>query len=206
MPVLLGSVHDETRSSVLGTTGFPGTIGGYQQYLNNSFGASAALVAAEYPPGAYSDPAYAAGAAASDSGFPSGIGVCPMLVEQANALSRVTKVFAYELNDPDAGALAAVPGGFQVGSEHGSEGKFLYNYVSIRPATQTAQEQVMADQMLRYWGSFARGTLPTDGTLTWPLLNFSQQAMRFQPTGNVLVPMSQVAGEHHCAFWASLGL
>jgi carboxylesterase type B len=92
------------------------------------------------------------------------------------------------------------------GSEHGSEGKFLYNYASIQPATQTAQEQVMGDQMRRYWGSFARGSFPTDGTLTWPLFNFTQQVIRFQPTGNVLVPMSQVASEHRCAFWASLGL
>jgi para-nitrobenzyl esterase len=204
VPVMIGANHDETRSSVLATTGFPATVQTYQQYLNNSFGALAALVATEYPLGAYSDPAYAAGAASSDSGFPSGIGVCPMLVEQANALARVTKTWAYELNDPNAGALSAVPPGFEVGSEHVAEAKFLYNS-AVLPTSRTPAEQMMGDQVLHYWGAFAHGSFPTDGNLTWPLYNFGQQVIRFQPTGNVLVPMSLVSNEHHCAFWAGLG-
>jgi para-nitrobenzyl esterase len=205
VPVIIGANHDEQRKGVIGTTGLPGTVQGYQQYLNNAFGASAPLVAAQYPLAAFSDPAYAAGAAASDSGVPSGIGVCPMLVELGGALSRVTQVWEYELDDPDAGAAGPVPAGFQVGSEHGAEGKFLYDLKSIVPATKTPQEQLMGDQMLRYWGAFVRGSVPTDGTLVWPMYNSSQQVLRFQPTGNVLIPTAQVSSEHRCMCWATVG-
>src|SRR4029450_2938787 len=99
----------------------------------------------------------AAGAAASDSGAPSGIGVCPMLFEQADALAGVTATYAYELNDPNAGRLGAVPAGFEVGSEHAAEVKFLYNgYVgTLQPPGIRPDEQAMAHSMLRYWATFA---------------------------------------------------
>jgi carboxylesterase type B len=208
VPVMIGAVHDETRSSVLPTTGFPGTMQGYQQFMSNAFGASAPLVEAQYPPAAFSDPAYAAGAATSDSGYPSGIGVCPVLVEKVAALSRITKVYAYELNDPTGGinSSAAQPPGFVVGSEHGAQLKFFYNLQSIQPQTRTPEELDMQNRMLRYYGAFAGGRPLGDGNLVWPLFNLTQQVIRFQPTGDVLVPMSTVDAEHRCAFWASLGL
>jgi para-nitrobenzyl esterase len=205
VPVIVGANHDESRINVLPGTGFPATLASYQQYLTNSFGTSASSVAAEYPAAMYPDPSYAAGAVSSDSGISMGFGVCPMLVQEANALARVTKVFAYELNDPDAGALGPAPAGFQVGSGHACESKFLYNSTLIFPQTRTPEEQNMTERMLRHWGSFARGTLPTDGALTWPLYNVTQQVLRFQPTGDVTLTMSTLSTEHHCAFWATLG-
>ena len=77
VPVIVGANRDETRSSGIAATGFPGTSARYTTYLNNSFGANASQVAQHYPLSNYSDPAYAAGAASSDSGFPAGSGCAP---------------------------------------------------------------------------------------------------------------------------------
>jgi para-nitrobenzyl esterase len=204
LPVIVGAQHDELRSAPLATTGFPATVASYQQYLTNAFGPLASLVAAQYPPGAYADPVYAAGAAASDSGIPSGIGVCPMLIELGDALSRVTRTFAYEMNDPAGGALAAnLPPGFVVGSEHASEINFLY--AQLGP-TRTAGEQQMASRMLDYWGAFARNGHPQGGTLPWrPLHERPNNVLRFQPTSDALVPMPAMSAEHRCDFWARVG-
>ncbi len=202
IPVILGAQHDELRSAPIATTGFPGTLSGYQTYMANAFGPLASIVSARYPASAYSDPVYAAGAAASDSGIPSGIGVCPMLIEQGNVLGKVTRTFAYEMNDPAGGALSAVPAGFVVGSEHASEINFLYQQLA---ATRTSGEQEMAARMLRYWGTFARTGRP-EGALPWrPLSSRSNEVIRFQPTEDVLVPFATMSDEHHCDFWAQVG-
>ncbi len=202
IPVIVGAQHDELRSSPIATTGFPATVASYQLYLTNAFGTLNPLVAAQYPAGAFSDPVYAAGAAASDSGIPSGIGVCPMLIEQGSALSRVTRTFAYEMDDPTGGALSAVPAGFVVGSEHASEISFLYAQLA---STRTAGEQQMASRMLRYWGTFARTGRP-EGALPWrALTERSREVIRFQPTEDVLVPWDSMSDQHHCGFWAQVG-
>jgi para-nitrobenzyl esterase len=203
VPTIVGAQHDEQRSAPLATTGFPATLAGYNTYLSNAFGVLAPMVAAQYPASAYADPVYAAGAAASDSGIPSGIGVCPMLVEQGDVLGKVTRAFAYEMDDPSGGALAAsLPAGFEIGSEHASEINFLYAQLA---ATRTAGEQAMQARMLRYWGTFARTGHP-EGALAWPQLRErSRNVIRFTPTGDALIGWDAISAEHRCGFWAQVG-
>jgi para-nitrobenzyl esterase len=203
VPVIVGSTHDEQRRNPIATTGFPATEQTYQKYLTTAFGPLAALVASEYQPGAFADPAYAAGAAASDSGIPNGIGVCPMLVELGGALSKVTKTFAYELNDPH-GSGGPDAAGFEPGSLHTAEVGVLYGKAA--PGTRTPEQEQMATRMQRYWATFARTGRPTDGAHDWPALqNGSGSILRFQPKGDVIVESSSMPTEHHCDFWAVLG-
>jgi carboxylesterase type B len=203
VPTIVGAQHDEQRSAPLATTGFPGSLTGYTTYLNNAFGVLGPIVATQYPAAAFSDPAYAAGAASSDSGIPSGIGVCPMLVEQGDVLGKVTRTFAYEMDDPTGGALAAsLPPAFEVGSEHASEINFLYAQLA---STRTAGEQQMQARMLRYWGTFARTGRP-EGALAWPeLRERSRSVIRFTPTGDALLAWDGISAEHRCGFWAQVG-
>src|SRR5579871_841103 len=208
VPVIVGANHDEQKGSGIATVGFPGTVAGYQSYLSTTFGLLAPLVQNEYPVGNYADPAYAAGAAVTDSGAPSGIGLCPMLFAQADALGANVPTYAYELDDPNAGRLGAVPAGFLVGSEHAAEVKFLYNgYIGTLQTTGIRpDEQSMTSSMLRYWATFLASGHPTDGVLPWPRYRpGAERVLRFQPGGNVALPKSIVYNEHHCGFWEDLG-
>jgi para-nitrobenzyl esterase len=202
IPVMVGATHDEQRRSPLATTGFPATRESFDKYLNEAFGPIAPLVAAEYSPSDFKDPAYAAGAAASDSGIPNGIGVCPMLLELGAALSKTTQTFAYELNDPQGSTVSGFPG-FEAGSLHTAEVPLLY---AEPPATRTPAQAQMAMRMQRYWATFARNAAPRDGAHEWsPLRAGSGSVLRFQPSGDVMIPWDKMSAEHHCAFWAHVG-
>ena len=203
IPVIVGANHDEQKRSPVETTGFPATEQDFQKYLKNAFGPLASLVAGEYPPGAFADPAYAAGAAASDSGIPNGIGFCPMLMELGGALAKVTQTFAYELDDP-RGSGVPDSTGFELGSLHTAEVGFLYAEKPMGP--RTAEQMQLATRMQHYWATFARTGHPKDGTHEWPALQSgSGSVLRFQPSGDVLMSSPSVSAEHHCDFWARLG-
>ena len=203
LPVIVGANHDEQKRNPVQTTGFPATAQTYEKYLKDAFGPLAPIVAAEYPPSAFADPAYAAGAAASDSGIPNGIGVCPMLTELGGALAKATQTFAYELNDPRGSGMPD-SNGFELGSMHTAEIGFLY--AEIKPGSRTPEQTQLAARMQHYWATFARNGRPKDGASEWPTLQSgSGNILRFQPGGDVTVPAGMVSAEHHCDFWARLG-
>jgi para-nitrobenzyl esterase len=203
VPVIVGANHDEQKHNPVAETGFPATAESYQKYLNKLFGPLAPLVAAEYPTTGFSDPAYAAGAASSDSGVPNGIGFCPMLTELGGALAKVTQTFAYELNDPRGSGMPEASG-FELGSMHTAEINFLY--AAMEPGKHTAEQMQLAARMQRYWAAFARTGHPQDGRSEWPVLQGnSGSVLRFQPSGDVILPIATVSAEHHCGFWSALG-
>lgn len=203
VPVIVGANHDEQKRTPVQTTGFPASVQTYDKYLQDAFGPLGPLVAAEYPPSAFSDPAYAAGAAASDSGIPNGIGVCPMLTELGGALAKATQTFAYELNDPRGSGMPEA-GGFELGSMHTAEIGFLY--AEIKPGARTPEQMELAARMQHYWAAFARTGRPKDGASEWPALQAgSGNILRLQPSGDVTVSAAMVSAEHHCDFWARVG-
>jgi para-nitrobenzyl esterase len=201
IPVIVGANHDEQRRSPLETVGFPATEQSYHKYLTDAFGPLGPLVALQYPSAAFVDPSYAAGAVASDSGVPNGIGVCPMLVELARALAKFNQTFAYELSDPH-GSGVADSAGFEPGSLHTAEIGFLYSQVA--PVWHTPEQVQMATRMQRYWATFVQNGRPNDGSHDWPSLS-SGSILRFQPSGDFLVPTRSFSEDHHCEFWAGLG-
>jgi para-nitrobenzyl esterase len=203
IPVMVGANHDEQRRNPLSITGFPATRATYEKYLTTTFGPLGSVIGAEYAADTFPDPAYAAGAIASDSGIPNGIGVCPMLAELGSALSKVTTTFVYELDDPHGSVAQGFPG-FEAGSLHTAEVPILY---AAAPAARTAEQAKMADRMKRYWATFAQSGKPTGGTLEWSQVTAGNKStvMRFQPEGDAVVPWEQMVAEHHCAFWAQLG-
>jgi para-nitrobenzyl esterase len=203
IPVIVGANHDEQKHNPVETTGFPATAETYDKYLKNTFGPLAPVVAAEYPAHAFSDPAYAAGAAASDSGVPNGIGFCPMLAELGGALSKVTQTYTYELDDPRGSGMPD-SAGFEFGSMHTAEIGFLY--APIIAGGKTQEQVALAKRMQQYWATFARDGHPHDGPNQWPALQAgSENVLRFQPTGDVILPLAKIRDEHHCGFWNSVG-
>jgi para-nitrobenzyl esterase len=75
-------------------------------------------------------------------------------------LSRRTRVFAYEFNDPNAPALGAagVPGpgsnrsGFTTASQHAAELQYIFNF----GAAFTSAQATLATDMKTYWANFVK--------------------------------------------------
>src|SRR5581483_2980086 len=96
-------------------------------------------------------------------------------------LSRRTRVFAYEFNDPNAPSAAGVPGpgsnrsGFTTASQHAAELQYIFNFGSaFSPAQAT-----LANDMKTYWANFVKTGDPnrsrTDDLATLVSMNPSSQ-------------------------------
>jgi len=126
-----------------------------------------------------------------------------MLSELGGALSKVTQTYIYELDDP-RGSRAPDSAGFEFGSMHTAEIGFLY--APITSGGKSPEQIALAKRMQKYWATFAREGRPHDGTNQWPALQAgSENVLRFQPTGDVILPLAKVRDEHHCGFWSSVG-
>ena len=73
-------------------------------------------------------------------------------------LSRRTRVFAYEFNDPNAPNKAGVPGpgsnssGFTTASQHAAELQYIFNFGSAF----TSAQSTLATDMKTYWANFVK--------------------------------------------------
>jgi para-nitrobenzyl esterase len=73
-------------------------------------------------------------------------------------LSRRTRVFAYEFNDPNAPNRAGVPGpgsngsGFTTASQHAAELQYIFNFGSAF----TSAQSTLATDMKTYWANFVK--------------------------------------------------
>ena len=73
-------------------------------------------------------------------------------------LSKRTRVFAYEFNDPNAPNRAGVPGpgvngsGFTTGSQHAAELQYIFNFGSAF----TPEQATLATDMKTYWANFVK--------------------------------------------------
>jgi para-nitrobenzyl esterase len=73
-------------------------------------------------------------------------------------LSKRTRVFAYEFNDPNAPNRAGVPGpgtngsGFTTASQHAAELQYIFNFGSAF----TAAQSTLATDMKTYWANFVK--------------------------------------------------
>jgi para-nitrobenzyl esterase len=148
-------------------------------------------------------------------------------------LSRRTKVFAYEFNDPNAPNRAGVPGPgsngfFTTASQHAAELQYIFNFGSAFSPAQAA----LASDMKTYWANFVKAGDPNGGdrddfaTLVslkphaqlphWPHFNArgddedhgNQKVQSLTPPG-VLAPQgphpfNTFATEHFCATWQPL--
>jgi carboxylesterase type B len=95
---------------------------------------------------------------------------------------------------------------------HTAEIGFLY--APITSGGKSPEQIALAKRMQHYWATFARDGHPRDATSQWPALQArseagseasSENVLRFQPTGDVILPMAKVRDEHHCGFWNSIG-
>jgi para-nitrobenzyl esterase len=209
VPVLIGANHDEGRTFAQGFAGF--TESQYEVFVRGSFGANADAVLAHYPWSAYDTPytaSYAIGAIWTDSGTIGGIGGCAT-ESLAQQLAAVNPTYVYAFDDRNAPGLNHDVPGYEWGAGHAMELAYMWpsfdNGFPLYPLLTAAQLQ-LSDEMVHYWGAFARSGAPeVAGQTAWPAYS-TGQILSLRP-GGASTPISnaEYESEHQCAFWRSLG-
>ncbi|MQM28836.1 carboxylesterase/lipase family protein [Glycomyces albidus] len=194
VPVLIGVNRDEEQLMTGGQeilTGERITEEDYLAALEATFGEDADAVAAEYPVGAYENPAKALAAVQTDVNW------AAPLSRTAAMLGEHTDVFVYELAATDTpwfGAFARPE--WPVDSYHMVDVAFLFepDFYEAR----TPGQEVVADAMAKAWTTFARTGDP-DGRGRWTEGECAARA--FTDDG---VRRTDFAEVHHLEFWAGL--
>jgi para-nitrobenzyl esterase len=210
VPVLIGTTRDEGRQGIryLGIS-YPYSVDDYQHRIRALFGDQADQVLAEYPAANYTDPAYAAAALLTDSGFQGGLGGCAQLAV-ANTFAAHTSTYFYELYDPNAPTptLTVAPPSpvFQMGSAHTADVAYVLQNGFRQQATPfTPAQTALSDSVMRYLSSFAAtGSPNAPGEPEWPQHRGGGQNIVQLSPHNISV-MPDYLAQHHCAFWQSLG-
>ena len=197
VPLLNGSNHDEYRYFLPTEAGL--TAAEYPALVEQTFGALAPAIIAQYPVTDYSQPVLAVAALVTDEVF-----ACT-----GRAVDRWTSpyvpVFAYEFNDENAPEDFLPPTTYPFGAAHGSELQYLFTLPKLpgTPALTPSQES-LSDIMVRYWTNFARASTP-DGRRApfWPgYANASDIVQSLVPPQPM--PETGFASDHKCAFWQPL--
>ena len=205
VPVLIGDNRDEGRTFTQDVAFFDSHR--YRRLLKDNFGVIGDALLREYPFSGYPSPynaAYGWGALLTDGGFIGRIGGCSNQ-DLAQSLSTRTPTFFYQFDDRNAPPLNTDLPGFRWGAGHAMELAYLWpsfdNGVPLAAQFTPAQKQ-LSNEMVKYWGAFARTGAPDVAhQAPWPAYR-SGRLLSLRP-GGMSVPISaaRYAGEHHCAFW-----
>jgi carboxylesterase type B len=205
VPVLMGDNHNEGRTFAQGFTAL--TQQQADQLIGQIYGAKAPAILARYPWDSYPSPytaAYMIGDIWTDSGFVTGIGGCPTQ-NLAAQFASTTRTFLYQFDDLHAPGLNNDHPGYQWGAGHAMELAYLWpsfdNGFSLYDLLTPAQLQ-LSQQMITYWGAFARtGTPEVAGEPFWPTYT-SDRLMSLRPGDQSrTISAGTYAAEHQCSFW-----
>jgi carboxylesterase type B len=208
VPLLIGTNHDEGRTFAQGLAGL--TEQQYEALIDSEYGANASRVLALYPFSAFPSPytaAYAIGAVWTDSGFLAGIGGCAAQ-NQEQVFRKYTLTFAYQFDDRHAPGLNDNLPGYMWGAGHAMELAYMWpsfdNGIPLYPQLTPAQLE-LSNQMVRYWGAFARFGAPfVPGQTFWPPYQAGKMMSLRPGDGSVPISDAEFAAEHNCSFWDSL--
>jgi carboxylesterase type B len=205
VPILIGANRDEGRTF---TQGFIGqTQEQYEAFVRSMFGADTDAVLARYPWPTAADaftPALLTGAIFTDSGLVAQIGGCTNR-GLTQAFADTTPTYAYQFDHRTGPGLQPIPG-YQWGAGHAAELAYLWpsfdNGTPIAP-TFNPDEQRLALDMVRYWGSFIRVGRPSaEQSAPWRRYDRTKQVLSLRAGGHsTLIPDAQLAAEHQCDFW-----
>ena len=121
----------------------------------------------------------------------------------ARATTTQVPTYRYEFDDPTSPTLY----GFELPGEdmsnaHSAELQYLFDFtLGAKPLTHT--QELLSDQMMRYWGSFAHDGDPNfPGAPTWPQYGDEQNVLSLRSGGNSAA-FQTFSAEHHCDLWLS---
>jgi para-nitrobenzyl esterase len=208
VPILNGMNHDEERVFVTGAETVvdgwfvpmcePVTAESYQRVISTVLSVPAvraAVIAAEYPLGAYPSPPVAFSALLSDANF-----ACPAL-QIDRWTSKWVPTFAYEFNDDNAPLRYPPPLTGPPVATHKSEFPYLFDLPDAplqEPLSPDQQE--LAATMRTAWANFTASGNPASGDASWPAFGADGTQMLSLVPPRPLVE-TDFAARHHCAFW-----
>jgi para-nitrobenzyl esterase len=195
VPVMTGNTRSENRLTNTALAGI--TPQGYTDMARKDYGAKAERVLELYPLSRFKTPWDAITQVHTDAQK-----ACPN-AQSAEAMSVKTAVHRYEFNDPTSPTLY----GFRIPNEdmsngHSAELAYLFDFtLGERPLTE--EQQRLSDQMMRYWGAFARTGNPNHRAApTWPTPGADHKVMQLRSGGESQV-ITTYEADHNCAFWLS---
>ncbi|MER5438467.1 carboxylesterase family protein [Streptomyces sp. NPDC002790] len=197
VPVMSGTTHSEFRLLATAQAGI--TAQGYADFVRTTWPDKADRALELYPVGRFKSPWDAVTQIQTDA-----LRACPSY-QHAQQLAGATEspVYRYEFNDPTSPTLY----GFRVPGEdmangHSAELAYLFDFtLGERPLT--AQQEKLADQMMRYWAAFARtGDPNTSHAPRWPQFTDSDATRVMQlRAGGASKAITSFPADHHCDFW-----
>ncbi|MCP2342249.1 carboxylesterase/lipase family protein [Actinomadura rupiterrae] len=201
VPIIQGITRDEHRlftAAIEAATHQQTTEASYKKEMHTLFNAAdAARVLARYPSNHFHSPGEALSTVVTDWAWG-----CPVL-DRNRALSAHAPVYAYEFSDANAPwfTTLAKPN-FPTGAFHGGELQYIFDDEQL-PGPATTAQRKLSDQMMRYWGQFAHTGNPNGRNLPkWSPFRGSDHVQSLAPNA---IGSADLAKEHQCAFWASIG-
>jgi len=174
----------------------PLTAAEYSAYLEQTFGAAADAVLAQYPISAYGAADLAMGQVFTDSAF-----ACTANNEAREASAHGQPIWQYEFADPDPPGSGGDPF-MPLGDYHASELSYLFDLGNpLSPA-----QQALSAAMVNAWTTFAATGQPAPiGATAWPQFSdASPETMVLTSAGAGSHLISNFAAEHQCGFWSAL--
>jgi para-nitrobenzyl esterase len=209
VPVIEGTTADEWRLQValfFDLVGGPLQADFYDEAIGLTLGifglpsSSVPDIIQTYPLSDYPSPDLALGAVGTDAIF-----ACPAL-RASRLLADHVRTFGYEFNDSQAPQIFLPPASYPYGAYHASELQYLFEMRSPLPAPLDPAQQELARDMVSYWTAFAqRGSPNSHEAPRWPTFRARSELVQSLVPRSI-GPIDDFAIEHHCQFWASLGL
>ncbi|TDU86829.1 para-nitrobenzyl esterase [Kribbella voronezhensis] len=201
VPVIQGTTRDEHRlftAAIETATKQVTTPASYREEVHTLFKpADADRVLARYPVGRFHSAGEALSTVVTDWAWG-----CPVL-DRDRALAKQTPLYAYEFADETAPWFATLPKpNFPTGAFHGAELQYLFNDEQL-PGPSTPAQKQLSTTMMRYWTQFARTGNPNGpGQPQWQPFRDKEHV---QSLAAPRITSADLAQEHQCAFWTSIG-
>jgi len=210
VPVMIGNTRNEGRLFAAiyeNDLGHPLTAADLIKPGTEVYGAAVPAIAAEYSSPAYPDPFAQSSAVTTD-----GMIACSNDLNRA-ALVRggAPAVYTWEFTDPDAFNVEVTGRFHRIEDGHDANLPFLFQWnpghaaVHLPPFTRA--DRVIADQMDRYWGNFARTGDPNgSGLPIWRrwVPGTTTPTEELTPGGARRMAPGAYYQEHKCSFWDPL--
>jgi para-nitrobenzyl esterase len=203
VPMINGGNREELRLYVAyaAQDGQHVTAQNYAASLKVIYGDKAPLVLAEYPLSGFSSAPSALGSVMSDFRPDNGLNNC-IYLQTAKLASKHVTVYEYEFADPDPPPVMRDPG-FEMGAVHSAELPYQFPHFSntkkLDGPDLTLGAQMLSDQMLEYWTSFAATGAPrARNARVWTPFKAGSRVLRLDQGR---VDYFDATAAHHCSFW-----